>query len=57
MDEPRITRDCECGSYLITNDSYLLDAWNEWHEDGSFVAGRWHRPMDSGERNEGAPSS
>ena len=41
--------ECECGEWLewTTNDAYMPEemekAWNEWHEDGSFVAGKWHR--------------
>lgn len=40
-------RDCECGEFIVTNDPYMLDAWKEWHEDGAFLAGKYHKPVIS----------
>jgi hypothetical protein len=42
---PEEVRFCECGEYIKTNDPYMIDYWNEWHEDGSYLAGKFHRPL------------
>ena len=40
---------CECGESILveTNDVYTFDetveAWKSWHEEGAWLAGRWHR--------------
>lgn len=39
-------RECECGNFIVTNDPYMIDAWKEWHADGSFTAGSYHRPTN-----------
>lgn len=36
------TRECGCGGFIVTNDPYMIDAWNEWHEEGAFLAGKYH---------------
>ncbi len=39
---------CECGESVLieTNDPYTfedaIEVWKGWHEQGSFIAGKWH---------------
>lgn len=49
-------RDCECGCFIETNDNYMIDEWNGWHEAGAFLAGMWHRPVPQSSPPAGLPA-
>ena len=55
LDEAKapVTVRCECGEWMTTNDPYMLDEWNGWHEDGSFLAGKYHKPLSEPQHHVG----